>query len=117
MGEIGLRSFRELERKAGFAPGAIGKRKNALKLPTTEMALGMCQALRVPWDQLWSHANLSEPEETASAAELLFLLNQLPLKEQEELVEIAKAWIEARERARERSTRVGRQPESSEAAV
>ena len=54
--EIGINSFRELEKKSGYAPGAIGKRKNASKFPTVEMAEGMCRALRVSWVELWTQA-------------------------------------------------------------
>jgi len=54
--ELGLNSFRELERRSGFAPGAIGKRKNAHKFPTVEMAEGLCRALQVSWAQLWEQA-------------------------------------------------------------
>jgi hypothetical protein len=54
--EVGITSFRDLERKSGFTYGAIGKRKNELKFPTTEMAEGLCRALRVDWVELWFQA-------------------------------------------------------------
>lgn len=56
MEELSISSFRELEKKAGFKNGAIGRRKNEHKFPTTEMAEGLCRALRVDWVELWSHA-------------------------------------------------------------
>ncbi len=54
--QIGITSFRELEKQSGFSPGAIGKRKNQSKLPTVEMAQGMCRALRISWIELWEWA-------------------------------------------------------------
>ena len=56
MEELCISSFRELEKRAGFKNGAIGRRKNERKFPTTEMAEGLCRALRVDWVELWSHA-------------------------------------------------------------
>ena len=56
MEELEISSFRQLEKKAGFSPGAIGKRKNELKPPTTEMAEGLCKALKVDWVELWTQA-------------------------------------------------------------
>jgi len=58
--EVGIRSFRELEKRSGYAPGAIGKRKNAFQFPTVEMAEGMCRALRVSWCELWEKAGFVE---------------------------------------------------------
>ncbi len=54
--EIGIPSYRQLESSAGFANGAIGRRKNDAKFPTVEMAEGLCQALRVSWCELWEQA-------------------------------------------------------------
>ena len=54
--EIGIPSYRQLESSAGFANGAIGRRKNDAKLPTVEMAEGLCRALRVSWCELWEQA-------------------------------------------------------------
>ena len=56
MEELEISSFRQLEKKAGFAAGAIGKRKNDSKPPTVEMAEGLCQALKVDWVELWTQA-------------------------------------------------------------
>ena len=56
MQELDISSFRELEKRSGFAPGAVGKRKNAYKFPTVEMAEGLCHALRVGWVELWMQA-------------------------------------------------------------
>ena len=74
MARIGISSFRELERKSDFAPGAIGKRKNAHKFPTVEMAEGMCRALRVSWSELWEKAgfvdSVREDELTGVDAEI-----------------------------------------------
>jgi len=51
--------FVDLERTAGFSKGAIGSRKNQNKLPTTDMALGLCKALNVSWGELWGHAGIA----------------------------------------------------------
>lgn len=56
MEELEISSFRELERRAGVANGVISSRKNDLKPPTIEMAEGLCQALKVDWIELWTHA-------------------------------------------------------------
>jgi transcriptional regulator with XRE-family HTH domain len=61
MEELEISSFRQLEKKAGFSPGAIGKRKNEIKPPTVEMAEGLCQALRVDWLELWTQAGYIQP--------------------------------------------------------
>jgi transcriptional regulator with XRE-family HTH domain len=58
MEEVGISSFRELERKAGVSTGLISSRKNDLKLPTVQMAEGLCQALQVSWIDLWERAGL-----------------------------------------------------------
>lgn len=58
MVELNINSYRELEIKAGFKNGAINRRKNALKLPTVEVAEGMCVALKVNWIELWTKAGL-----------------------------------------------------------
>lgn len=62
--EINIRSLRDLEQKSGFAPGAIGKRKNALKFPTVEMAEGLCRALHVTWCELWEKAGFVDRIDT-----------------------------------------------------
>ena len=64
MAEVGISSFRELERKAGISNGVINSRKNDLKFPTVEMAEGLCQALRVSWIDLWEHAGFILPRST-----------------------------------------------------
>jgi len=61
MEELEISSFRQLEKKAGFSPGSIGKRKNESKPPTVEMAEGLCQALRVDWVELWTQAGYIKP--------------------------------------------------------
>ena len=54
--EVDIPSYRQLESSAGFANGAIGRRKNDAKFPTVEMAEGLCRALRVSWCELWEQA-------------------------------------------------------------
>ncbi len=56
MEELGIPSFRELEKRAGLSTGAINSRKNDLKFPTVEMADGLCRALNVSWIDLWERA-------------------------------------------------------------
>jgi len=56
MMELDIPSYRQLEAAAGFANGAISRRKNDIKLPTVEMAEGLCHALRVGWVELWMQA-------------------------------------------------------------
>jgi len=56
MDEIGVNSFRELSIRSGLSDSAIGKRKREGKLPTVEMADGMCRVLHVTWVELWTQA-------------------------------------------------------------
>ena len=58
---LGISSFRELEKRAGFSNGAINLRKNDLKFPTVEMAEGLCRALQVSWIDLWEKAGYVQP--------------------------------------------------------
>jgi transcriptional regulator with XRE-family HTH domain len=60
MDELNISSFRELEKRAGFQNGAVGRRKNERKFPTVEMAEGLCRALRVDWVELWTRAGYME---------------------------------------------------------
>lgn len=60
MDEVGISSFRELERRANVANGVINSRKNDLKFPTVEMAEGLCHALKVDWVELWGRAGFVE---------------------------------------------------------
>ena len=62
MEELGISSFRELERRAGVSNGVINSRKNDLKFPTVEMAERLCRGLRVSWVELWEHAGFVEPQ-------------------------------------------------------
>ena len=50
MAEVGISSFRELERRAGITNG----------FPTVEMAEGLSRALRVSWVELWEQAGFAE---------------------------------------------------------
>ena len=74
MGEVGISSIRELEKRSGFNTSAILRRKNDLKFPTVEMAEGMCLALKVSWVELWGRAGFIEaysPEAVALTADQL----------------------------------------------
>lgn len=54
--EVGIFSMSDLEKKVGVANGTIRSRRSRLKPPTTEMADGLCRALRVDWVELWTRA-------------------------------------------------------------
>jgi transcriptional regulator with XRE-family HTH domain len=54
--EVGISSYRDLARRAGVSHGTINQAKNSLKVPTVEIAEGLCRALRVDWVELWSRA-------------------------------------------------------------
>jgi transcriptional regulator with XRE-family HTH domain len=56
MEERGIPFFRELERRARVSNGVINSRKNNLKIPTVEMAEGLCHALQVSWVDPWEQA-------------------------------------------------------------
>lgn len=58
MMQFDIFSIAELERRADVGVGTINKRKLAYELPTIKTATGMCQALRVSWVELWTHAGL-----------------------------------------------------------
>ena len=66
---------------------------------------GLGTTLNLPVEFVLSKAGLTDtvPEETPTAAELVYLLSQLPPDEQEKLLIIARSWIEAREREEQRA--------------
>lgn len=96
--------MRELEKRAGFTHGSISRRKNDQKLPTTEMAEGMCKALKVSWVELWARAGfveeysaeevvLSEGDLSGLDEELYYLLRDRSDEFKAALIKTAKAWI------------------------
>lgn len=104
MDEIGISSFRELERRASVANGVINTRKNDLKFPTVEMAEGMCRALKVSWVELWAQAGFIEaysPETVVLTpdqleeldAELYYAVRDRTDEFKKALLKTAKAWI------------------------
>jgi len=80
MDEIGIVSYRELERRSGVSNGVISSRRNALKFPTVEMAEGLCQALRVSWIELWAKAGFVEElqAQEVNEQEALRIFRSLP---------------------------------------
>ena len=100
MEELDITSLRELERRAGFAPGAVGKRWNMLKPPTVEMAEGLCRALRVSWCELWEQAgfvdHVTEEDLRGEEAEIHRELEGMPERSKRrvlKLIRLYKAWL------------------------
>lgn len=102
--EIGLKSYSELEKRAGSGSGAIIKRKNENKFPTIEMAEGMCYALRVDWVELWTEAGFVDALNRAEVnpgisdltgldAELYATLRSQNDEFKKALLKTAKAWV------------------------
>jgi transcriptional regulator with XRE-family HTH domain len=99
MDELGISSFRELERRANMSNGSISSRKNELKFPTVEIAEGLCRALRVDWVELWTragyvskyHLPVSSDLE-ALDAELYHTLRGRSEEFKKALLKTAKAW-------------------------
>lgn len=50
--------------------GAISSRKNELKLPTVEIAKGLCQALNVDWVDLWVQVGFVDKYHIPSSSDL-----------------------------------------------
>jgi transcriptional regulator with XRE-family HTH domain len=92
-------SVRELARRSGLAHTTINDVTALRSNPGLEFCRSIARAFNVPPEQVLRLAGLLPPvpEETVTIAELVFLANQLPLDEQEKLVQIAKAWAGARE--------------------
>jgi len=98
--EIGIPSYRQLESNAGFANGAIGRRKNDAKFPTVEMAEGLCRALRVSWCELWEQAgfvdHVTEESLKGLEAEIHRELEGMPEQSKRrvlKLIRLYKAWL------------------------
>lgn len=100
--ETGI-SFSELERRAGVAKGGMVRRRNEQKIPTVEMAEGMCRALKVDWVEFWGHAGfvaeyspegvtLSEDDLSGLDEELYYLLRDRSDDFKAALIKTAKAW-------------------------
>lgn len=101
--EMGI-SFSELERRSGASKGGMVRRKNDQKLPTVEMAEGMCKALKVSWVELWHRAGLVKEyspaevvltgdELTGLDEELYYLLRDRSDDFKAALLKTAKAWV------------------------
>ena len=97
-------NFSELSRRSGLSPGTISDVLSERAQPGLRFCNGIASALNVPPETVLRKANLipSEPEQTAIISEFVYMLSQLPEDEQEELLLIARSWIEARERKQAR---------------
>lgn len=97
MDELSIKSFRELERKAGISHGSISKKRTEQKLPTVEMAEALCRVLRVTWVELWAHTHLVEKVDydylVGVDAELQDILKGKDEEFKRALMKTAKAWI------------------------
>lgn len=89
--EIGFTSVRAMEAAADMSHGAIGKRINDNKLPTVEMAEGLCKALGISWFELWGRAGKFSPGQVDGENKLLFLFRQMDAGDQRRLLAIAEA--------------------------
>jgi len=103
MDELDIPSFRRLEIRAGVSNGLISGRKNDMKLPTVDMAIGLCRALRVTWVELWSHAGVipRRPDDEYPYRDLYFealenLWDMTPDWKKRDLVVGLRAFIEDR---------------------
>lgn len=91
MDSLDIPSIRQLEIRADLANGAISKRLNDLKLPTVEMAEGLCKALRVSWCELWDHAGYMDhitvdADTNPVVYECYKILLQLSSRQQEDIM-------------------------------
>ncbi len=94
--ELKIKSWRQFEKRAGYAPGAIGKRRNNREFPTVEMAEGMCRALQISWTELWFNAGFimqsvddSELDRDITLRQILDVAKDLSYEEREELLAYA----------------------------
>jgi transcriptional regulator with XRE-family HTH domain len=99
MEELGIPSYRELEKRAGLSTGAINSRKNDLKFPTVEMADGMCRALNVSWLDLWDQAGfvqrLGTDQLTGLDAEIHQTLQGASDEFKQAVLKTIRAWLVA----------------------
>lgn len=71
-----------------------------LKLPTVEMAEGLCQALRVTWCELWEQAgfveHITEEDLEGLDADIHWELKEMPnwfKRRMLELIRLFKVWV------------------------
>ena len=96
MEELGIPSFRQLEKRAGLSTGAINSRKNDLKFPTVEMAEGLCRALNVSWVDLWEQAGyLGTDQLTGLDAEIYQTLQGTSDNFKHAALKAIKVWLAA----------------------
>jgi len=91
--EKGIGSLRKLELASGHSVGAIGKRINNNQLPTTEMAMALCETLGVSWVELWSRAGVIAPEDPSGIVDIY---KQLDKQGQREAVALIRALRDTR---------------------
>jgi len=96
MEELNIKSFRELERKAGISHGSISKKRSDQKLPSVEMAESLCRVLKVTWLELWAQTDLVQQVDdeylTGVDAELQAVLKDKDDEFKRALLATAKAW-------------------------
>jgi len=97
----------ELAQQAGLSSGGVADVLNQKANPGFRFCKAIAKAFDVPPENVLRLAGLlpPKPEETATVNEFVYMINQLPPEEQEELLLVAKAWIEGRERQRGIKTR------------
>ena len=100
-------SINELARQAGLSPGGVGDVLNNNNNPGFRFCKAIAEAFDVPPENVLRLAGLlpPQPEQTATINEFVYLLNQLPPEEQEELLLVAKAWVKGRKQQRSTKTR------------
>lgn len=100
-------SIRELARRAELSHATINAVLAEKSQPGPDFCTGVARALRVPPERVFRLAGLlpQKPEETAIISEFVYLLNQLPTEEQEELLLVAKAWVKGRKQQRSIKTK------------
>ena len=107
-------TYTEVAKRGSISHGRISQVVSG-DTPGRSFCVGIAEAFNLPVEFILSKAGLTDtvPEQTPTAAELVYLLSQLPPDEQEKLLIIARSWIEAREREEQR----GLQPKTSEAGA
>ena len=100
-------SYNELAKRAGLSSGYVSMVMTGQRRPKEKFCNAVARALNVPPVEVFRRAGIlpPAPEETATVLEVVYLMSQLPPEEQERLLITARAWIEAREREKQRGVR------------
>ena len=107
-------TYSEVARLGGTTHGRVSQVISG-ENPGRKFCEAVARAFNLPREEVFRRAGFlpPAPEETATIAEVVYLMNQLPPEEQERLLITARSWIEAREREKKRGT----QPKTSEAGI